>query len=170
MRLLSFGLLVFLMSGCAGLQAGKAKVSILADLDTGSVERTLIVESIAADADGILYIPDRVTGNIVRLYSKSSKPVVVRNIESRTLNGKKVGPMPGGIFFDACGNLCAAVAPFGEVVRIKRDDLNPNKPGTAQTFATGAAGANGIAFDRQASCIYRAAQAASSTALARKAG
>ena len=47
------------------------------------------------------------------------------------------------------GDLFVAVGPFGEVVRVRGSDLNPAKPGVAQTFATGTAGANGIAFDRQ---------------------
>ena len=34
-------------------------------------------------------------------------------------------------------------------MRIRGAELNPAKPGLAQTFATGTAGANGIAFDRQ---------------------
>ena len=34
-------------------------------------------------------------------------------------------------------------------MRIRGADLNPAKPGLAQTFATGTPGANGIAFDRQ---------------------
>jgi sugar lactone lactonase YvrE len=41
------------------------------------------------------------------------------------------------------------VGPFSEVVRIRAGELNPAKPGTAATFATGTAGANGIVFDRQ---------------------
>jgi sugar lactone lactonase YvrE len=34
-------------------------------------------------------------------------------------------------------------------VRIRGAELDPTKPGLAQTFATGTAGANGIVFDRQ---------------------
>jgi secreted PhoX family phosphatase len=34
-------------------------------------------------------------------------------------------------------------------VRIRAADLNAAKPGTAQTFATGTEGANGVVFDRQ---------------------
>jgi sugar lactone lactonase YvrE len=45
--------------------------------------------------------------------------------------------------------LYLATGPFSEVVRIKAADLNPAKPGTAQTFATGTPGANGIAFDKR---------------------
>jgi sugar lactone lactonase YvrE len=63
------------------------------------------------------------------------------------LDGKKVDASPGGIAFDAKGDLYLAAGAFSEVVRIKAADLNPGKPGLAQTFATGVPGANGIAFD-----------------------
>ncbi|MDP3228880.1 MAG: SMP-30/gluconolactonase/LRE family protein [Acidovorax sp.] len=149
MKLLSAGLLAFVLSGCAGLQAGSPVVSILVDLDPASAERTAIVESIAADRNGVLYLPDRVTSNILRVDPKSPKPVVVGKIESRTMDGKTVAPMPGGIAFDAMGNLYVAAGPFAEIVRIQRADLDAGKPGVAQTFATGVPGANGIAFDKQ---------------------
>ncbi len=151
MRLLSTGLLALALTGCAGMQAGNPVVSILVDLDPASVDRTIIVESITADRDGVLYLPDRVTSNILRVDPKSPKPVVVGKIEPRTVDGKKVDPMPGGIAFDAKGDLYVAVGPFAEVVRIKGTDLNASKPGVAQTFATGVPGANGIAFDKRGS-------------------
>ncbi len=149
MRLLSVGLMAFILSGCAGIQAGNPVVSILVDLDPASVERTVIVESITADRNGVLYLPDRVTGNILRVDPKSPKPVVVGKIEPRTVDGRKVDSMPGGILFDAKGDLYVAAGPFAEVVRIKSVELNPAKPGVAQTFATGVPGANGVAFDKR---------------------
>ena len=109
----------------------------------------MIVESITADKEGRLYLPDRVTGNILRVDPKTPKPVVVGRIEVREITGKKVNADGGGIDFNQQGDLFIAAAPFGEVVRVKGSDLNPAKPGVAQTFATGTAGANGIAFDRQ---------------------
>lgn len=151
MRLLSTGALAlataFVLAGCAGMQAATPTVSILVDLDPASAERTLIVENITADRTGTLFTSDRVTGNVLRVDPKSPKPVVVGKIESRTTDGKKVDPSPGGIAFDAKGDLYLAAGPFGEVVRIKAADLNADKPGIAQTFATGMPGANGIAFD-----------------------
>lgn len=149
MRLLSTGLLAFVLSGCVGMQASNPVVSILVDLDPASVDRTFIVESITADRDGVLYLPDRVTGNILRVDPKSPKPVVVGKVDSRTVDGKKVDSLPGGILFDAKGDLYVAAGPFSEVVRIRAADLNPAKPGLAQTFATGVPGANGIAFDKR---------------------
>ena len=148
MKLLSLGVLAFVLGGCAGMPLGSPVVSVLVDLDPASVERTFIVESIAADRNGMLYLPDRVTGNILRVDPRSPKPVVVGKVESRTLEGKKVDALPGGILLDAKGDLYVATGPFGEVVRIKSADLNPGKPGLAETFATGVPGANGIAFDK----------------------
>ena len=166
MKLLSTTLLVIALSGCTGMQASNPVASVLVDLDPASTERTMIVESITADRAGVLYLPDRVTGHILRVDPKSPKPVVVAKVESRMVDGKKVDALPGGISFDAQGDLYVAAGPFGEVMRIKGADLNPAKPGVAQTFATGVPGANGIAFDKQGNLyisggasgiVYRAA-------------
>ena len=151
MRLLSTGLLALAtaltLGGCVGMRAGNPTVSILVDLDPASVDRTVIIENITADRDGILYTSDRVTGNVLRVDPKSPQSVVVGKIEARTVDGKKVDSSPGGIAFDGKGDLYLAAGPFSEVVRIKAADLNAAKPGVAQTFATGVPGANGIAFD-----------------------
>jgi hypothetical protein len=56
------------------MQSGRLAVSTLVDLDPASVDRTVIVESIAADKDGRLYLPDRVSGNILRVGPKSPSP------------------------------------------------------------------------------------------------
>ena len=149
MRVLLLALLVFALSGCATMQVRDPTVSILIDLDPASTDRTVIVESITADRNGMLYLPDRVTGNILRVDPKSPKAVVVGKIEAREIEGKKINSDPSGIAFNSQGDLFVAVGPFREVVRIRGADLNPAKPGLAQTFATGTVGANGIAFDRQ---------------------
>jgi sugar lactone lactonase YvrE len=149
MRVFLLGLLAFAWSGCATMQVGDPTVSILIDLDPASTDRTVIVESITADRSGMLYLPDRVTGNILRVDPKSPKAVVVGRIEAREIEGKGVNADPSGIAFDSQGDLFVAVGPFREVVRIRSVELNSAKPGLAQTFATGTAGANGIAFDRQ---------------------
>ena len=151
MRLLSTSLMALttalVLAGCAGMQAANPTVSILVDLDPLSADRTVIVENITADRDGILFTSDRVTGNVLRVDPKSPNPVVVGKVESRTTDGRKVNASPGGIAFDAKGDLYLAANPFSEVVRIKAADLNAAKPGIAQTFATGVPGANSIAFD-----------------------
>ena len=149
MKFLSISLLAMLLGGCAGMQASSPTASVLVDLDPTSTDRTYIVESITADSSGVLYLPDRVTGNILRVDPKSPKPVVVGKVDSRMVDGKKVDALPGGILFDAKGDLYVATGPFAEVARIKAADLNAAKPGVAQTFATGVPGANGIAFDKR---------------------
>ena len=67
MRALLLGFLAFALSGCATTQVRDPTVSILIDLDPASTDRTVIVESITADRNGMLYLPDRVTGNILRV-------------------------------------------------------------------------------------------------------
>ena len=140
-------LLAFALSACATMQARDPTVSILVDLDPSSTDRTVIVESITADTSGMLYLPDRVSGNILRVDPRSPKAVVVGSIPAREIQGKRVNADASGLAFDARGDLFVAVGPFSEVVRIRRAELDPAKPGLAQTFATGTAGANGVAFD-----------------------
>ncbi len=133
----------------ATMQPRSPAVSILVDLDPASVDRTVIVESITADKEGRLYMPDRVTGNILRVDPKSPKPMLVGRIEAREIKGKKVNADGSGIAFNQQGDLFIASGPFAELLRIRGADLNTAKPATAQTFATGTEGANGIVFDKQ---------------------
>ena len=149
MRAILVCLSALALSGCATMQMGGPAVSILVDLDPASTDRTVIVESITADRNGMLYLPDRVTGNILRVDPKAPKAAVVGRIEAREIQGRKVNAEPSGIAFDSQGDLFVAVGPFSEVVRIRGAELDAAKPGSAQTFATGTAGANGIVFDRQ---------------------
>ena len=67
MKLLTASLLAVVLSGCAGSQMGSPTASILVDLDPASVERTVIIENITADRDGVLFTSDRVTGNVLRV-------------------------------------------------------------------------------------------------------
>jgi sugar lactone lactonase YvrE len=142
-------LLAVFLGACATMQPRSPAVSILVDLDPASVDRTVIVESITADKEGRLYLPDRVSGNILRVDPKSPKPAVVGRIEAREIKGKKINADGSGIAFNQQGDLFIASGPFAEVVRIRAAELNVAKPGTAQTFATGTEGANGIVFDKQ---------------------
>lgn len=150
-RLASLLCVFALASGCAltGTGGQGAKVSILTDLDPASAERTVIVESIAADKQGRLYLPDRASGNILRVDPKAPKAAAVARIEAREIKGKKVNADASGIEFSPQGDLFIAVGPFSEVVRIKAANLDPQKAGKAETFATGTEGANGITFDKQ---------------------
>jgi sugar lactone lactonase YvrE len=149
MQSMLVAVLGFFLAGCVTVQSRSPTVSILLDLDPASADRTVIVESITSDKEGRLFLPERVTGNILRVDPKAPKSVVVGRIEPREIKGKKVDASPSGIAFNHAGDLFVAVGPFSEVVRIRGADLNPAKPGLAQSFATGTAGANGIAFDRQ---------------------
>jgi sugar lactone lactonase YvrE len=149
MKSLMIPLMAIFLGACATMQPRSPVVSILVDLDPASVDRTVIVESITADKEGRLYMPDRVTGNILRVDPKSPKPVVVGRIEAREIKSNKVNADGGGIAFNQQGDLFIASGPFAEVVRIRAADLNAAKPGTAQTFTTGTEGANGIVFDKQ---------------------
>lgn len=147
-RIMPF-LVAYLVWFVTSVHAQSAKVSILVDLDPASAAQTVIVESIAADQQGRLYVCDRVTGNILRVDPKAPKPVVMGRVEARQVGDKKVMAGASGIVFNQQGDLFITSGPFREVLRIKGADLNQEKPGTAQTFATGTEGANGIAFDRQ---------------------
>lgn len=149
MRTALLAFLIFLVSGCAAIQMGSPTVSILVDLDPASTDRTAIVESVTADQQGRLYLADWVSGNILRVDPKAPKPVVVGRIENRQIAGKSVRGDGRGVAFNAQGDLFIACDPFGEVVRIKNADINAEKPGIAETFATGTEGANGIVFDKK---------------------
>jgi hypothetical protein len=149
MNSLLAGALALVLAGCASVAPKSPTVAILIDLDPASVERTVIVESITADRNGMLYAADRVTGNILRVDPRAPTPVVVARIEAREVQGRRVNADPSGMAFDAQGDLFIATGPFAEVVRVRAADLNPAKPGLAQTWATGTPGANGVAFDRQ---------------------
>jgi sugar lactone lactonase YvrE len=130
-------------------RAQSPKASVLVDLDPNSSAQTVIVESVASDQQGLLYVCDRVTGNVLRVDPKSPKPVVVDRIETRQVDGKSVRADSSGLIFSEQGDLYLTSGAFREIVRIKKADLNPQKPGVAETFATGTEGANGIAFDKR---------------------
>ncbi|HEX9145148.1 MAG TPA: SMP-30/gluconolactonase/LRE family protein [Candidatus Binatia bacterium] len=128
-------------------QAQTANVSVLVDFDPNSAAQTVLVESIAADAKGMLYACDRISGNVWRIDPKNPKLIVVAQVSEREIDGQKVRADVSGIIFNQAGDLYLTAGGFKEVLRIRGSDLNPQKPGRAQSFATGTEGANGIAFD-----------------------
>jgi sugar lactone lactonase YvrE len=142
-------LTVFLAWLGAVLNAEAAKVSVLVDLDPNSAEQTVIVETVTADQQGRLYVCDRVSGNVIRIDPKNPKLVVVGRLEAREIGGKKVRADSSGLVFNQQGDLFLTSGAFREILRIKKADLNPDKPGIAETYATGTEGANGIAFDKR---------------------
>jgi sugar lactone lactonase YvrE len=147
---------VLALAGCAGLRPQAPAPSILVDLDPASTDRTVIIESITADRGGLLYVADRVSGNVMRIDPKNPKPVVVGRIGARQINGQNTAPNPSGMVFNAQGDLLIAASAFGEIVRLSAADLDPVRPGEAHTFATGLPGANGIDFDRQGRLVVGA--------------
>jgi hypothetical protein len=149
MRALLMWTLAFGLSSCATVRMGRPTVSLFVDLDPASADRTVIVESVIAHQQGTLYTADWVSGNILRVDPKAPKPVVLGRIANRQVAGKPVRAEGRGIDFNQQGDLFVACDPFSEVVRLRRADINPERPGLAETFTTGTEGANGIAFDRQ---------------------
>lgn len=147
-RIIQLSIVCFLVFA-ATAHAQSPKVSILVDLDPNSAAQTVIVETVTADRQGLLYVCDRITGNVLRIDPKNPKPVVVGRVEAREVDGKKAQANSSGLIFNQQGDLFLTSGAFKEIVRIRKADLNPQKPGTAQTFATGTEGANGIAFDRE---------------------
>jgi sugar lactone lactonase YvrE len=141
--------ILFLVALFPALNAHAAKVSVLIDLDPSSAAQTVIVESIAADAKGMIYACDRVSGNVWRIDPKNPKLIVVGRVEEREIGGKKVRANVSGIIFNQQGDLYLTASGFKEVLRIRSRDLNPEKPGSAETFATETENANGIAFDKK---------------------
>ena len=142
-------LVAIALAGCAGLGQQTRPPSILVDLDPASVDRTVIIESITASRDGLLYVADRVSGNVMRIDPGKPQPVVVGRIGARQVNGQNTAPNPSGMVFNAQGDLLIGASAFGEVVRLRAAELDPARPGVAQTFATGVPGANGVEIDRQ---------------------
>ena len=130
-------------------QAVAANISVLVDFDPNSAAQTVVVESIAADTKGMLYACDRISGNVWRIDPKNPKLIVAAQILEREVDGKKVRADVSGIIFNQEGDLYLTAGGFKEVLRIRGSDLNPQKPGRAQVFASGTEGANGIAFDNK---------------------
>ena len=115
-------------------------VSILVDLDPASADRTVIVESITADKEGRLYLPDRVSGNILRVDPKSPKPVVVGRIEPREIKGKKVNADACGVAFNQQGDLFIASGPFSRSRAHQGSRFESAEAWTRPDFATGDGG------------------------------
>ena len=112
--------------------ADAAKVSVLIDLDPSSAAQTVIVESLAADPRGMLYVCDRVSGNVWRIDPRNPKLVVVGRVQERDIGGKKVRADVSGIVFNQAGDLYLTAGGFKEVLRIRGRSLDSAKsPGRA---------------------------------------
>lgn len=141
--------LALTLSGCVLMPTTPPRPALLVDLDPASTERTVVVENLTADRNGVLFTADRVTGNVLRVDPRDPKPVVVGRLEPRVVNGQNTPANGSGMAFDAQGNLLIVAASFGEVLRLTAAELDPARPGVARSFATGMPGANGLALDRQ---------------------
>src|SRR5262245_13642529 len=141
-------ILLALLTFAGAETALAARASVLIDFDPNSAAQTVIVESIAADARGMLFACDRVSGNVWRIDPKNPKLVVVGKVLEREIGAKKVRANVSGIVFNQAGDLYLTAGGFNEVLRIRGRNLDPDNPGTAGPFATETEGANGIAFDR----------------------
>ena len=146
MRKLAVTIYVLLLALPALAQS--IKTSVLIDLDPNSAAQTVIVESLTADNKGMLYTADRVSGNVWRIDPKNPRLVVVGRVAEREIDGQKVRADVSGIAFNSASDLYLTAGGFKEVLRIRGKELNLEKPGVAQTFATETENANGIAFDK----------------------
>jgi sugar lactone lactonase YvrE len=136
-------------AGCGGDSSEDAALEVM-DLDPSSAGPSMIFESITADSQGRLYLADRVNGALWQVDPATGSKSHVASIPIRQVNdAEPIRPDPGGLLFDAQGNLLIASAPFSEVLRVPAAELNPAAPGRARTFATGTQGANSLVFDRQ---------------------
>jgi sugar lactone lactonase YvrE len=142
-------LIICLLWISTAARAQSPKAAVLVDLDPNSSDQTVIVESIASDPQGLLYVCDRVTGNVLRIDPKNPKPLIVGRVETRQVDGKSVRADSSGLIFSEAGDLYLTSGALREIFRIRKAQLNPEKPGVAETFATGTEGANGIAFDKR---------------------
>ncbi len=75
------------LAGCASLPSAPPTVSVLVDLDPASVDRTVVVENITADRNGVLYTGDRMSGNVLRIDPRNPRPVVVGRLEPAEREG-----------------------------------------------------------------------------------
>ena len=92
--------IIYLLCICTAAAAQFPKATVLVDLDPNSSAQTVIVESVAADPQGLLYVCDRVTGNVLRIDPKNPKPVIVGRVETRVVDGKPVRADSSGLIFN----------------------------------------------------------------------
>lgn len=157
MKFLLTGAMAFVLVGCASVAPNDPTVKILVDLDPASVDRTVIVESIAADRNGWLYVADRVSGNGLRVDPRASAPVpvVIARVEPRDVQGRRVGADPSGLAFDAQGVLHVADSARGALCKVA---LGADGKAAASVMLVQNAlleGADGMASTAPAGCGWR---------------
>src|ERR1041384_5457383 len=159
-RSLTSLLAVMVLAAASNLWA--AKVSILVDLDPNSADQTVIVETVTAGADGLLYVCDRVTGNVIRIDPKDPKLVVVGRIEAREIDGKKVRADSSGLVFSREGILYVSGGRNGKIYRIGKTGGAAEDWAQIELFTRTlpdgktqqAIPANGLVFDKKGETLY----------------
>jgi hypothetical protein len=122
--------------------------SILVDLDPGSTGTTVTIESITANADGVLFVSDRESGNVYSVDPEEAAPVVVGKLDDRTdaATGMALKANGAGLVFTPAGDLLIASGAFNEVLRLTAAELRAGNA-SAQTHITGVRGANSVLLE-----------------------
>ncbi len=108
------------------------------------------IEGLAAH-DGKLYTVDWKDGSIYRLTPNDASPSPLLAVERVGELGTRPGTAILGVVADRLGNLYAAAPASGTIYQVRGSALGTPSFDTrrdVRVFATGAAGANGLAFDR----------------------
>jgi sugar lactone lactonase YvrE len=122
--------------------------SILLDLDPSSTATTVTIESITANADGVLFVSDRESGNVYSVDPEDAAAVVVGKLEDRTAEatGAAQKANGAGLVFTPAGDLLIASGAFNEVLRLTAAELRAGTA-SAQTHITGVQGANSVLLE-----------------------
>jgi sugar lactone lactonase YvrE len=118
--------------------------TILVDLDPSSTGTTVTIESIGVNADGVLFVSDRESGNVYSVDPEDPLPAVVGKLEDRTdAAGAVLKANGAGLVFTPGGDLLIASGAFNEVLRLTAAELRAGNA-SAQTHITGVRGANSV--------------------------
>jgi sugar lactone lactonase YvrE len=122
--------------------------SILVDLDPSSTGTTFTIESITANADGVLFVSDRESGNVYSVDPDDAAPAVVGKLADRTdaATGAAQKANGAGLVFTPAGDLLIASGAFNEVLRLTAAELQAGNA-SAQTHITGVQGANSVLLE-----------------------
>jgi hypothetical protein len=121
--------------------------SILVDLDPSSTGMTVTIESITSNADGVLFVSDRESGNVYSVDPEDAAPVVVGKLDDRTdASGMVQRPNGAGLVFTPAGDLLIASGAFNEVLRLTPAELQAGNA-SARPHVTGVQGANSVLLD-----------------------
>jgi hypothetical protein len=128
LKIASTTLIALALAGCANLGPQSPTPTILVDLDPASAERTVIIESITANRDGLLYVADRVSGNVMLIDPKKPQPVIVGRVGSRQVNGQMTAPNPSGMVFNSQGTCRSAPPPLAKLCACAAPSLTRPAP------------------------------------------